>query len=83
MHKEFNNAEFNIVELINEVIRKSARVLLEAENVEIKFDDKQEYIVNADAFYIEQVITNYLTNAIKNVGRNKWRKIYKYCFRKK
>lgn len=64
--REFNNAEFNIVELINEVIRKS-KVLLEAENVEIKFDDKQEYIVNADAFYIEQVITNYLTNAIKNV----------------
>ena len=64
--REFNNAEFNIVELINEVIRKS-KVLLDEADVKVQFDDSKKYIVNADAFYIEQIITNYLTNAIKNV----------------
>ena len=64
--REFHNAEFNIVELINEVIRKS-KLLLDEANVKVEFDDSKKYIVNADAFYIEQVITNYLTNAIKNV----------------
>jgi len=64
--REFNNAEFNIVELINEVIRKS-KVLLDEADVKVQFDDSKKFIVNADAFYIEQIITNYLTNAIKNV----------------
>ena len=64
--REFHNAEFNIVELINEVIRKS-KLLLDEANVKVEFDDSKKYVVNADAFYIEQVITNYLTNAIKNV----------------
>lgn len=64
--REFNNADFNIVELINEAIRNT-KVLLENADVKVKFDDSKDFIVNADAFYIEQIIMNYLTNAIKNV----------------
>lgn len=63
--REFHNDKFDIVELIREVIRKSS--LLLGDNVKVIFDDSNKFIVNADAFYIEQIITNYLTNAIKNV----------------
>ena len=63
--REFNNEEFNIVELINEVIRK-CKVMLQEKNIEIKFETKNPVIVNVDDFYIEQVVTNYFTNAIKH-----------------
>ena len=62
--RQFNNENFDIVELINEVIRKS-NVMLEENNVKVKFEYQNQVIANADAFYIEQIITNYLTNAIK------------------
>ena len=64
--REFNNKEFNIVELEKEVIRK-ANVMVEGKQAEILFNSNQEIQVFADDFYIEQVLTNYLTNAIKNV----------------
>ena len=64
--REFNNKEFNIVELEKEVIRKT-NVMIEEKQAEIKFDENEDIIVFADDFYIEQVLTNYLTNAIKNV----------------
>ena len=64
--REFNNKEFNIVELEKEVIRKT-NVMVEGKQAEIIFDSNQEIQVIADDFYIEQVLTNYLTNAIKNV----------------
>ena len=64
--REFNNKEFNIVELEKEVIRK-ANVMIEGKQAEIQFDENEDIRVFADDFYIEQVLTNYLTNAIKNV----------------
>ena len=64
--REFNNKEFNIVELIQEVIRKS-NVMYEGKNIDIAIDSNEPCIVYADDFYIEQVVTNYFTNAIKNV----------------
>ena len=64
--REFNNDEFNICELINEVIRK-CQVMINEKNVEVVFDVSREITVFADSFYIEQAFTNYLTNAIKNV----------------
>ena len=68
--REFNNNEFNISELINEVIRKS-KVMLEEKQVKVTFDNQKIVKVYADEFYIEQVITNYLTNAIKHVKEKK------------
>ena len=64
--REFNNKEFDIVELEKEVIRKT-NVMIEEKHAEIKFDETKDISVFADDFYIEQVLTNYLTNAIKNV----------------
>ena len=64
--REFNNQEFNICELINETIRK-CNVMLEEKNIkDVRFDQQERVTVYADEFYIDQVITNYFTNAIKN-----------------
>ncbi len=64
--REFNNDKFDICELIKETVRKS-QVMLEENDIEVEYDKELSVLVNADAFYIEQVITNYFTNAIKNV----------------
>lgn len=64
--REFNDTKFDIVEVEKEVIRKS-KVMLEEKQVNVEFDEKSEINVLADDFYIEQVITNYITNAIKHV----------------
>lgn len=71
--REFNNEKFNICELIEEVIRKST-VMLEEKNVEVKFENKNEVYVEADDFYIEQVVTNYFTNAIKHAKEQEGKK---------
>lgn len=63
--REFNNKRFDIVEMIHEVIRK-CNVMIEEKNVQIKFEAENLIYVYADDFYIDQVITNYFTNAIKN-----------------
>ena len=67
--REFNNAKFNILELEKEVVSKS-KLLLDEKQTEVKIKDIDKLStiqVFADDFYIEQIITNYLTNAIKNV----------------
>ncbi len=66
--REFNDNKFNIVELEKEVVRKS-KVMIEEKNVEVQFETPEEINVQADDFYIEQVISNYLTNAIKHVKK--------------
>jgi len=64
--REFNDKTFNLVEVEKEVVRKS-QVMLEEKKVEVQFETAEEINVLADEFYIEQVISNYLTNAIKHV----------------
>ena len=63
--REFNNQKFDVTELIQEVIRKS-KVMYEEKNITIEYEPQKKYYVNADDFYIEQIITNYFTNAIKH-----------------
>lgn len=64
--REFNNTKFDIVELIQEIVRNS-KVMLEEQKIKVEMKAKQPIYVFADDFYIEQVIRNYFTNAIKNV----------------
>ena len=64
--REFNNTKFDIIELIKEVIRK-CDVMLKENNIEVEFEDNEQIYVTADEFYIDQVVTNYFTNAIKHV----------------
>lgn len=63
--REFDDHKIDIVELTNEVIRK-CHVMIEENHIEIKFDCKEPIYAYADEFYIEQLITNYFTNAIKH-----------------
>ena len=63
---QFNNTEFDINELIEETVRKS-QVMLQEKNITVKFEKNKKVIVYADEFYIEQIFSNYFTNAIKNV----------------
>ena len=72
--REFNNKEFDVCELIKEVIRKS-KVMLEEKEITVQFDENASVIVLADDFYIEQVITNYFTNAIKHVKEENGQKV--------
>ena len=65
--RELNNSTFDIVELINGVI-KNSKVVLEEENINVEMNVKDPIYVYADDFYIEQVVTNYFTNAIKNIS---------------
>ncbi|SEF40554.1 Signal transduction histidine kinase [Eubacterium ruminantium] len=57
---------FDVTELINEVV-KSSNIMIEQSGAKLIFDEKQPVNVWADEFMIEEVITNYLTNAIHYV----------------
>ena len=63
--REFDNEKFNINELINEVLRKCS-VMINEINIIVYFENKEPIYVYADEFYMDQIITNYLTNAIKH-----------------
>lgn len=64
--RTFDNKTFNIVELEKEILRKTD-VMIKERQAQIRFNGEEEINVIADNFYIDQVITNYLTNAIKHV----------------
>lgn len=74
--RDFDNKPFCIVELEREVLKRST-VMIEEQGIKVEFDDTQKIEVYADDFYIEQVITNYITNAIKHVQEVNGRKVIK------
>ena len=60
---------FDITKLIDETIKNSS-ILLQDKKAEIEFNETEEELVWADTFMIEEVITNYLSNAIHYVSDN-------------
>jgi len=64
--REFNNITFNIVELEKEIVRTS-QVMLEEKGAKVQFETEDKIEVFADDIYMSQIVTNYLTNAIKHV----------------
>ena len=64
--REFNDNKFNVVELEQQVIIKS-QVMLQEKEAKMELVSPEEINVIADDFYIEQVISNYVTNALKHV----------------
>ena len=74
--RKFNNRDFDIVELINEVV-KNSKVVLKENNIEVEFKEKNPVNVYADDFYIEEVLCNYFTNAIKNIKEKDGKKLIK------
>ena len=71
--REFHDKEFDLVELIQGVIQ-NCHVMLEEKSIEVLFDAKEPIYVKADDFYIEQIITNYFTNAIKHTEEKEGKK---------
>ena len=65
--EELNMQDFSITELAKETLKKN-EVLFKEKNIKYLFETNSDYIVNADSSRIEQVLTNYLSNAIKHVS---------------
>ncbi len=74
--RKFNDRVFDLSEVINEVI-KNSKVILEEKKINVEFKNSEPINVYADDFYIEQVITNYFTNAIKNIDTIKGKTLIK------
>ena len=72
--REFNNETFDIIELIKEVIRK-CNVMLKEKDIEVELAPLDPVYVVADDFYVEQVVTNYITNAIKHAEEKQGKKL--------
>lgn len=63
--------KFNIVELIENILKKN-EIRFKDANISPSFTyDNEEIYVLGDVFRIEQVLTNYINNALKNVDENK------------
>lgn len=72
---EFGNEQitlerFNLTELIGGVI-SAAGIILEQNGINITFDSSRDVYVWADEFKIEEVVTNYLSNAIHHTDGEK------------
>ena len=65
-----NMERFDIVSVINGVI-SSMKIKTQEKEVEIDFSYNESIYVWADEFQIEEVITNYLSNALNHVDENK------------
>ena len=72
---EFGNEQlamerFNLTELVGGVIAASG-ILMEQNGIEVEFDSSKAFYVWADEFKIEEVVTNYLSNAIHHAEGEK------------
>lgn len=67
-------SEFDLTSLINCILDKYKAVFLE-KNIKIEFKAVEELYVCADMVRVEQIITNYLNNAINHIDENKLIKI--------
>ena len=61
---------FNLTEMIRGVVNAS-KILIEQNGIRVEFDDQTPVFVWADEFKIEQVVTNYLSNAIHHIDGEK------------
>lgn len=78
-HLEFgtNTVEmerFDLITVIDQVLNR-AMVLIEEKEAHVIFDNKKQIFVWADEFQIEEVITNYISNALNHLEGEKIIKI--------
>lgn len=77
---DLERTDFDVSELIENVIRKNSLILKE-KNIELQIEKEEDVFINADFDRTEQVLTNYINNAVNHlneyrmikikVGRNK------------
>lgn len=72
--EQVNMERFDIVSVISGVLN-SLKLRMEQEEVTIEFENSEPIFVWADEFQIEEVITNYLSNAFNHVDENKLIKV--------
>ena len=65
LHKE----DFNMTSLTEGVL-SSISILIGEKNVKVDFDTSRDIFLYADEFKIEEVVTNYISNAIHHVNDN-------------
>ena len=68
--EELNYQEFSISELIRNTMKKN-EILFKKKGITSEIDISEDFTVNADHVRIEQVLTNYISNAIKNAANEK------------
>ena len=61
---------FDLIAVIDQVLNQS-NILLQEESAEVFFDNQKQMFVWADEFQIEEVITNYVSNAIHHLDFEK------------
>lgn len=61
---------FDIVAVIDQVLNK-ANIVIEEKGIQVFFDNQKEVFVWADEFQIEEIITNYISNAINHIDFEK------------
>lgn len=66
-----NIESFNIIELISNTLKKNEIRFAEKDISPIFNPEFEELYAQGDIFRIEQVLTNYINNALKNVDENK------------
>ena len=64
---EISMERFNLLELIQGVI-SSMSIMLEQEDITVEFNETEPIVVWADEFKVEEVLTNYMSNAIHHIG---------------
>lgn len=62
--------DFNITLLVEQVIKKN-HIIFKEKDINVTFNEKTDYMVNGDYDRIEQVLTNYITNAVNHVDDKK------------
>ena len=78
LEKEIDDIDitrFNLYEIVSQVC-KNQNIVLEQNSINLTIEIDKNITVWADEFKIEEVITNYLTNAIHHIDENKLIKIY-------
>ena len=66
---ELQKETFDIYEMVA-ALAESTKILAADKNVEFKLEGSSGILINADEFKLEEVVTNYISNAIKHVSDN-------------
>ncbi len=61
-----NPVDFNLTDMISSVLR-SFDILLKQQEVTVDFDEEKAVMVRADEFMMEEVVRNYISNAIHHI----------------
>ena len=66
-NEEVRKQEFNLTKLIDDILKKFS-VILSEKQINVDFTTKNNIYVNADEFMIDQVVSNYLNNAVNHIS---------------